>query len=504
MTVPLPRPIGAAALPSAEAPDFDRARISVLKNPVLPAQQPQIDQMLEGIRDGFCVLDREYCFRYLNPPAEVILGQSRDELLGTDARALYPLESETLKHIRRALEEGKRAEFQTYSRTFNRWFALNVYPIHDGVAVLFQDTSEQRRSEEERQRLVAIVDSSEDAIISKDLNGVVTSWNAGARRLFGYEAAEIVGKPIAILMPPGHEQDMTLILGRIRRGERVEHFETVRVTKYGDLIPVSLSVSAVKDASGRVIGAAKIARDISERKHAEAELDRLYRESQTAVQVRDTFISVAGHEFRTPLNALTLQLYNLARAVNDPAHRAAVERATAEVRRLSALTGQLLDVARMASGGFSVDRAPMDLSELATEVARRMDEGASRVGSRVDLRTPGPVSGEWDRLRLDQVLTNLMSNALKFGRGKPIEISVEAPDNLARVRVRVRDYGIGVPPEDRERIFERFERAVSEQSFGGLGLGLWIARQIVETHGGRIGVDSPEGGGAEFYFELTR
>ena len=458
--------------------------------------------MLEGIRQGFSVLDREYRFRYLNPKAVEILGRPREELLGKDARALYPLEREVFERVRGAMEDGESAEFETFSPTFERWFSLNVYPISDGVAVIFQDTSEQKRSEEERQRLVAIVDSSEDAIISKNLQGIVTSWNAGAKRLFGYEAAEIVGKPIATLMPPGHEQDMYLILDRIRRGERVEHFETVRMTKYGDRIPVSLSVSAVRDASGRVIGAAKIARDITERKHAEAELERLFRESEKAVQVRDTFISVAGHEFRTPLNALTLQLYNLGRALNDPAHRAAIGKATAEVNRLSALTAQLLDVARMASGGFSVDRAPMDLSELANEVAHRMEEGASRMGSLIEMRTPGPVTGEWDRLRLDQVLTNLVSNALKFGRGKPIEISVDVEGELARVRVR--DYGIGVPPEDRERIFERFERAVSEQSFGGLGLGLWIAREIVQTHGGRMGVGSPEGGGAEFFFELER
>jgi PAS domain S-box-containing protein len=483
----------------AEAGGF--ARLPPLESPPVPAQL-EFAYVLEGISEGLCVLDREYRFRYLNPKAEAILDRPRAELLGNDARALYPLESEPLERVRRALESGERAEFETFSPTFGRWFVLNVYPIRDGVAILFHDSSEQKRTEEDHQRLVAIVESSEDAIISKSLEGVITSWNAGARRLFGYEAAEIVGKPITTLMPPEHKNDMTLILDRIRRGERVEHFETVRVTKHGDLIPVSLSVSAVKDASGKVIGAAKIARDITERKHAEAELERLYREAQKAIQVRDTFISVAGHEFRTPLNALTLQLYNLERALKDPAQRAAVQRATAEVQRLSALTGQLLDVARMASGGFSVDRAPMDLSELAAEVVHRMEEGASRVGSRFGLRVPGPVIGEWDRLRLDQVITNLASNALKFGRGSPIEVSVEAEGALARVRVR--DHGIGVPTKDRERIFERFERAVSDQSFGGLGLGLWIARQIVEAHSGRIGVESPEDGGAAFFFELER
>ncbi len=182
-----------------------------------------------------------------------------------------------MERVRNALEDGERAEFETFSSTYERWFSLNIYPISDGVAVLFQDTSEQKRGEEERRRLVAIVDSSEDAIISKNLQRdhhvLERSGPAPLRIRSGGDRRKADRDPDAARTP----EDMTLILDRIRRGERVEHFETVRVTKHGDHIPVSLSVSAIKDASGRVIGAAKIARDITERKHAEAELERLLR-----------------------------------------------------------------------------------------------------------------------------------------------------------------------------------------------------------------------------------
>ena len=290
---------------------------------------------------------------------------------------------------------------------------------------------------------------------------------------------------------------MGTILARIARGDRVEHFETIRMAKDGRLIPVSLSVSPVKNAAGRVIGAAKIARDITERRRAEAERERLLQEARQAVEVRDTFLSVAGHEFRTPLNALSLQLYNLEMKLTDPVHRAAVVRSQKQVTRLADLTHQLLDVARMASGSFSLETATMDLADLARDVVARMSES---VGSPIRLRVDGPVLGDWDRARLDQVVTNLVQNALKFGDGGPVEVAVETVPG--RARLIVRDHGIGVDPSDRERIFERFERAAPEQSFGGLGLGLWIARQIIEAHGGRIGVESPEDGGTRFFVEL--
>jgi PAS domain S-box-containing protein len=344
-------------------------------------------------------------------------------------------------------------------------------------------------------RFEAIVESSDDAIISKNLDGTITSWNAAAERMFGYRAEEIVGRSIAVLMPEERHDDMESILGRIRRGERVDHYETIRISKDGRRIPVSLSVSPVKDSHGRIIGAAKIARDISTRHETEVERERLLRDAQQGVQLRDIFLSVAGHELRTPLHALRLQLYNLQRSLETPAQLGLAEKAQKEINRLSELTDRLLDVARMAAGGFTLEPKRMDLAELVRAVAARMNEEAARAGSTLIIDAPAAIEGFWDSATLDQVVTNLLSNAIKFGSGRPIRVAVEAERGIARVRVR--DEGPGVAPEDRERVFERFERGFSDSSYGGLGLGLWIAKQIVTAHGGRIRAEGPSGGGAE-------
>jgi PAS domain S-box-containing protein len=349
-------------------------------------------------------------------------------------------------------------------------------------------------------RYEAIVESSDDAIIAKALDGTILSWNPAAERLFGYAAEEMIGKPISVLMPEERHDDMEAILGRIRRGERVDHYETVRVSKAGRKIAVSLSVSPIRDASGRVVGAAKIARDISGRRRAEAERERLLRDAQRGVQMRDVFLSVASHELRTPLNALRLQLYNLGQSLESPSHRALLERAEAQVDHLTVLTSRLLDVARMASGGFTLEPKPMDLSRAVEDAAARLQDQAVRASSRIRVSAPEPIEGVWDPSAVDQVVTNLLSNAIKFGGGRPIGVAVRRTNQAGRVEVR--DEGAGVPEADRQRIFERFERGVSEHSYGGLGLGLWIARQIVDAHGGRIGVDEAPGEGAVFHFEL--
>lgn len=297
-----------------------------------------------------------------------------------------------------------------------------------------------------------------------------------------------------------------------------EHLRTLRELGLRSAIVVPLS------SRGRVLGAFTLISAESNRRYGEADLEtlqelahraalalenaRLYQEAQQAVRVRDEFLSVAGHELRTPLTALRLQIESLLRgahrgAPDTAALDAGTKRLTSAARmieRLATLIDDLLDVSRISSGRLELRRAEVDLSALVKEVAARFAEELGRSGGRFELSIQPQVIALGDEARLDQVITNLVSNAVKYGQRRPVAIQLTADGR--RARLSVTDQGIGIAAEDQTRIFDRFERAVSGRHYGGMGIGLWVVRQLVQAHGGTIQVHSELGEGATFVVEL--
>nr|UXE44637.1 adaptive-response sensory-kinase SasA [uncultured bacterium] len=246
--------------------------------------------------------------------------------------------------------------------------------------------------------------------------------------------------------------------------------------------------------------------DIEDQKRAEHEKELLYREAAEAVRVRDEFMSIASHELRTPLSSLKLQLEMLLRTDQEAAaitvSRPKLDLAWRQVGRLERLVTELLEVSRITTGRMGLECQRFDLSSLVDEVVARLTLNASTAGCTVNLHSQGVIDGCWDRFRLDQVVTNLLTNAFKFGAGRPIDVSLRMDGD--RAYLSVHDRGIGIAAGDAERIFQRFERAVPARSYGGLGLGLFIVRQIIEAHGGTIHVESRLGEGSTFTIELPR
>ena len=360
--------------------------------------------------------------------------------------------------------------------------------------------------------LAAIVASSDDVIVSKTLEGEITSWNQAAERIFGYSAAEAIGKNIRMIIPPERWAEEEDVLARIRRGERVDHFETIRRAKDGHLINVSLVISPVKDENGTIIGASKVARDITERKAMEQERERLLNiervsreRAEEANRLKDEFLAVVSHELRSPLNAI-MGWASLLRTRNLEEQTArGIETIQRNAETQNQLIGDLLDVSRIVSGQMRLNVRPFELVSViraAVEVIQPSADAKSiRIHTTLD-PAAGPVSGDPDRLQ--QVFWNLLSNAVKFTRvGGRIEVRLQRVDSHAEFTIS--DTGKGIDPKLLPHIFERFRQGDSSttREFGGLGLGLAIVRHLVELHGGVVHAHSEgEGKGAEFVIEL--
>jgi PAS domain S-box-containing protein len=366
-----------------------------------------------------------------------------------------------------------------------RWLYCKGCRFHNELRMfgIVQDVTTRRAAEEASQRLVAIVESSDDAIISKDLYGIVTSWNPSAERMFGYTAQEMIGRPITTIIPPELHDDETRILATIARGERIEHFETVRVRKNGERVDVSLTVSPLRDPLGRIFGAAKIARDITERKKAERTL--LTTERLAAV---GRLAATIAHEINNPLEAVT-NLVFLAKMANPPSEVLAFLTAAEEqLICVSHLTRQALGFYRESSGTRRMWPSEIINSVISVFAARARNRGIELKTEIDDSREIYAVPGE-----IRQVLANLVSNSIDamHGPGR-IRIRVSSTSRWSTghesgIRITVADTGSGISEETRRHVFEPFFTTKRDV---GTGLGLWVCKSIVDNHHGTIQIHS--------------
>src|SRR5258705_25772 len=312
-----------------------------------------------------------------------------------------------------------------------------------------------KRADDAAARLAAIVEWSNDAIVSKTLAGIITSWNRAAERLFGYSAKEAIGHSIMLIVPPDRADEEQGVLARVRAGESVEHFETVRRRKDGSPVNVSLTVSPVRDRRGRVIGASKIARDITQRRRVERERAAMFEEAQQANRAKDEFLAMLGHELRNPLGAISsaVRLLDPMDAVSE---RAALAREVIarQTRHLARLVDDLLDVARVMTGKVLLERQPLDLAEAVTRHLSSV-RATGKMQDHVVTVEATPVWVDADNIRIEQIVGNLVSNALKYTpAGGRITIRVGPEDGQAVLSIE--DTGVGMAPHLLARVFDLF------------------------------------------------
>jgi PAS domain S-box-containing protein len=395
----------------------------------------------------------------------------------------------------------------------------HVKPLRDeagrviGAINVLVDVSERKRFERSQALLAAIVESSDDAIVSKTLGGVITSWNAAAERMFGYTADEAIGRSVLMLIPEDRHDEEADILARLSRGQRIEQFETVRRTKDGRMIDVMLTISPVRDAAGNLIGASKIARNITARKQADEALRELKDtlaeklvESRESDRRKEEFLATLAHELRNPLAPIGNSLHIL-RLTGDltPAAEKVREVMERQFIHMVRLVDDLLEVSRVTRGKIELRTANVELAAVVRSAVETSMPLIEANGHQLAIALPPqPLTINADPVRLAQVISNLLNNAAKYTeRGGQIWLQARAEAGEAVLTVK--DTGMGIPPEMLGRVFDMFSQVdrTLRRAQGGLGIGLTLAKNLVQLHGGRIEAHSPgPGQGSEFTVRL--
>jgi PAS domain S-box-containing protein len=456
-----------------------------------------LDRLIEGCQ----VIGFDWTYLYVND-ALVAQGRlPREALLGRTMMACYPGIDATpmFAHLRRCMTERVDERMEnafTFPDGSQICFELRFVPVPQGACILSLDITERRH------RLAAIVNDSDDAIIGRDLDGTVTSWNRSAERMFGYAAEEMIGRPISLLFAPDHAGEEAAIAARLVEGERIDHFETVRIAKDGRVIDVSVTLSPVRDPAGTIIGVSTIARDIGELKQVRRALERARDSAESANRELESFSYSVAHDLRAPLRSIDgfsqALLEDCGDRLDDDGRRY-----LRHVRESAQLMAQLIDdmltLSRVARS--ELDRRPVDLSSLARAASVRL--ARAHPGRDVAVVIEDGLAAEGDARLLAVVLDNLLGNAWKFtAKRAAARIEVGAVASGGGRAFFVRDDGAGFDMAYVGKLFGVFQRLHPASEFEGTGVGLATVQRVVHRHGGRVWAEGVVGGGATFYFTL--
>jgi two-component system sensor kinase FixL len=515
-------PAGALSIPLVFEADF--SRVDPGKDPTATHRKLPLDRevlfnaLVATAVDGIIVIDEMGGILVFSDACERLFGYARGDVLGKNVKMLMPppYHAEHDSYLTHYRETGERRIIgigrevvgrRKNGTTFSMYLSVGETRV-DGARLFIgiaHDVSERKRSAEAVQRLAAIVESSDDAILSTDLSGIVTSWNEGARHLYGYSAQEIVGLPIGMLVPPDRQDEGPRILDLIARGDRIEHYETIRVRKDGTAVDVSLTVSPMRNTEGRIIGASKIARNIGLRKAHECRIQELQGELLHATRLVSAgqLAAALAHELNQPLSAIL----NYAGVLEELA--AAISGAQGEmlrevVKKITAQTGRAGEVIRRLRAFVAKRESEQEIQDLNRTVEEALALGMvgssyANVHLTTDLASDLPPV-RIDRVQIQQVMINLLRNAVEAMHDSPrreLRVST-ARDGASFVQASVADTGAGLPPEIVPTLFQPFITTKGQ----GLGIGLSICRSIIESHGGKLWVEPNEDGGTVFSFRL--
>lgn len=493
--------------------EINRLRLRVAELEQSARETWGLSAIIECSDDAIVGSDLNGVIRSWNAGAQRVFGYTPEEVIGNLVSMLaVPGREDELPMMLERLKRGERIDhYETKRRRKDGQIitvSLTVSPVRDfsgqviGASKVARDINAQKTAEELQARLAAIIESSDDAIVSKDLNGIIRSWNRGAERIFGYKAGEIIGKPVTTLAVPGFEDEIPNIIARLKKGERIDHYRTRRRTKDGRILTVSLTVSPIRDSSGQVIGASKVARDITEREENERALQAANQALRRANADLEQFSYAAAHDLQEPLRMVTIYSQMLQRKyaglLDEQAHefiRYCVEGAS----KMETLVRDVL----MYTRATSLYDEPPQLANVNTVVAQAVgnlqiamsESGASVLFDGLpEVRVHAPL--------MQQLFQNLISNAIKYRSEKTPVISVTAERRDGKWLMSVSDNGMGIAPEYHNQVFGLFKRLHGAGEYPGTGLGLAICQRIVDRYGGTIWVESDGKNGSTFRFTL--